>query len=366
MRKNTITVYTENPEDELWKKLLQYTYRARVQKYFSDNAIDIKEPKDSLCEIVIGSLLQAHEYYYLSKTATLYTSPLLLYYGTINLLLGASTLFSGEKLRIDNHGMKLIPVMDSYDIGSAKIHFVSPENGGVHVFQQKLEKQNLSLVDLEDLSIKEILLSIPEINLEAVQCYGTDENYCIPLDTLFTEDGMLERAYFQNKSDECIKELFSRVPGFSQSYLTPSIIKKEDVTVAVLRHKYLGDPINYTSITGQSYLTISHTNKGNSVVLPQWIYMYVALYGMASLCRYYPQVWNPFIRLDEKGEKLLVEKFIDTARRLLPNIILSMIEKCAYSFESKKYEPDNQIKVLGEHEIKDLIQAEIIRKEARR
>ena len=94
--------------------------------------------------------------------------------------------------------------------------------------------------------------------------------------------------------------------------------------------------------------------------------MYVALYGAASLCRYSPQIWNPFIRLDERGEKLLVEKFLEISRRKLPNIILSIIEKREYSFENKKYEPENQVKVLGEHEIKDLIQAELHRKEVRR
>ena len=174
MAKERITVYTENPEDELWKKLLQYSYKARVQRYFSNNGINTHGKEDALCETIIGSLLQANEYYSLSQKATLHTAPLLLYYGTVNLFLAASTLLSGEPLDIESHGMKALPEKASSEIGKTKIHFVSPNNGGINVFNQKIEADGLSLTDLDDLCIKEILLSIPEINLEAVQCYGED------------------------------------------------------------------------------------------------------------------------------------------------------------------------------------------------
>lgn len=366
MAKERIIVYTENPEDELWKKLLQYSYKARVQRYFSNNGINTHGKEDALCETIIGSLLQANEYYSLSQKATLHTAPLLLYYGTVNLFLAASTLLSGEPLDIENHGMKAVPEETTSEIGKTKIHFISPNNGGINVFNQKIEADGLSLTDLDDLCIKEILLSIPEINLEAVQCYGEDENYCIPLETVLTEDGNLERVSLGRTPRERVLDQFSRVPNFTKSYLKPSVSEQDGTTIAVLRHKYLQDPIHYTSITGQSFLLAGHKNRNKDVILPQWIYMYIALFGMASLCRYSPQIWNPFVRLDERGEKLLVEKFLEISRRKLPNIVLSIVEKCEYSFENKKYEPENQVKVLGEHEIKDLIQAEILRKETKR
>ena len=363
MSKKSITVFTEKPEDELWRKLLQYTYKAKIKKYFADNSIDVEDTEERLCETITGSLLQAHEYYCLSKSATLHTSPLLLYYGTINLLLGASTLLSGMELDIEGHGMKVIEDSSSNDIGSTKIHFISPKTGGINVFNQRLESSICPLTDLDDLSIEEILLSVPEIYLEATQCYTENDSYCIPIEQVLTEDGSVERISFQGKSQDVIVALLNRVSGFSKSYLTPTFSQRETEITAILRHKYLQDSISYQSLTGQPYLIVSHTNKGKNIVLPQWIMMTAALFGMASLCRYYPQIWNPFIRLDEKGEKLLIEKFIGITRRKLPNIILSMIEKCEYSFENKKYEPNNQIKVLGEHEIKALIQSEIQRKD---
>ena len=362
MSQKKITVYTENPEDELWKKLLQYTYKARIKKYFSDNSINVNGAEDMLCETITGSLSQAHEYFCLSKSASLHTSPLLLYYGTVNLFLGASALLAGEALKINNHGMKAIPDQSESEIGRTMIHFCSPSDGGIHVFNRIVGDNSFNLTHLEDLSIKALLLSIPEINLEATQCYGEEENFCIPLDTVITEDGTFEKASFHNMDRTQVIKLLNRVPDFSKSYLQPVLSEKDGVTTGVLRHKYLQEPIHYLSITGQSYLLVGHNNKGKNILLQQWIYMYIALFGMASLCRYYPQIWNPFIRLDERGEKLLVEKFIEICCRLLPNIVFSLIENCEYSFENKKYEPENRIKVLGEHEIKDLIRVETKRK----
>ena len=40
MERKKLTIYTENPEDELWKTLLQYTYKSRIIKYFTVNGIN--------------------------------------------------------------------------------------------------------------------------------------------------------------------------------------------------------------------------------------------------------------------------------------------------------------------------------------
>ena len=51
---------------------------------------------------------------------------------------------------------------------------------------------------------------------------------------------------------------------------------------------------------------------------------YVALFTLASLCRYYPERWSPFVMKDTTGEKVLIEKFLYFARRLIPNYVLNM------------------------------------------
>ena len=302
-----ITIFTENPEDELWKTILQYTYKSHIENYFSSNNL-MPENRDEVCEIISGSLLQANEYYQLSKTASLHVAPLLLYYGTINLALGALTLIRGQKFDIENHGIKL-SLGSGNDIGSTKIHFFNPSKGGMHVFLRNFD-EDPNLSQLEDWTIKELLLSIPEINLEARRCYKDDETYCYQLKSIVTENGIIEKIQIEQEDKNEIAKIFQSIPNFSSSYLRPSLDRDMEGYIT-LRHKYLHEPIDIKAHSGQSFLVIGHIKKSKLVVLPQWAYMYIALFSLGSLCRYNPEKWNPFIRLDESGEKLLIEKFLN-------------------------------------------------------
>lgn len=356
-------VYTENPEEELWNALSQYTYKARILKYFSEHQININDDvKDSVCEIISSSLSQAKEYFTLSNSASLHVSPLLLYYGTINLFLGAAVLKTGSKCRIENHGMKTNVDYVDNSIGSTKIHFFNNNTGGIHVFMKKLNLDQ-NLTESEDWTIKELLLSIPDINQEALQCYDYTENYCYPIEQSISENGKIDRVIFHNKSLDQIDAIFKSIPNFSKSYLPPVTNQQGGCFVSLLRHKYLANNNNIRAHYDQEFLECGHAKNGKLIVLPQWVYMYIALFGLGSLCRYEPEKWNPFLRQDESGEKLLIDKFLNAVKRIIPNIVISLITNKEYRFENRKYQPENNIKILGEHEIKEFIQSEVFKME---
>ena len=67
-------LFTESPEDDLWRELLQYSYRANVSRYLKEHSLD--EDEDTI-NTIIGSFLQANEYFKASKSANLQISPLL-------------------------------------------------------------------------------------------------------------------------------------------------------------------------------------------------------------------------------------------------------------------------------------------------
>ena len=69
-------IFTEEPEQELWRSILQFSYKANILRYYDENGIEKKENDDILANSIAGALLQADEIYKASKTVSLQVEPL--------------------------------------------------------------------------------------------------------------------------------------------------------------------------------------------------------------------------------------------------------------------------------------------------
>ena len=56
---------------------------------------------------------------------------------------------------------------------------------------------------------------------------------------------------------------------------------------------------------------------------------------------------------------MLIEKFLFFARRMIPNIVLNLIVDNYVQYTSKKYEPTDTIKLVGEHQVQEMVRKEI-------
>lgn len=356
---NKTIICTENPEIEMWRKLLQFSYKSQIESFLNKRKIQPIDQIDELCEIISGSLLQAKDYFDLSAKSSLYTSPLLLYYGLINLINAVYVLLNGKKSNIQNHGLK-VESNNIKNIGDNLIHFYGEQTGGLPAFSSYFEP-DLNFQELGDWTIKEMLLSCPDVLDEAQNCYQNEEPYCYQVDKAIGENGTFNKIVFANKTKEQVKDIFDSIPCYNQNYLRPQLEEKNGSIIAIINKKYLADDIEIESMYGQPFFQRGHIRKNKSIVLPQWIYYYSILFGLGFLCRYKPDVWSPFVRLDQSGEKLLIEKFLDCARRTIPNHFLSILLEKNVVFENKRFQPRSIMKTLNEHEVKEIIKREIIR-----
>lgn len=89
--------------------------------------------------------------------------------------------------------------------------------------------------------------------------------------------------------------------------------------------------------------------------------MYIILFALASLCRYYPETWSPFVLKDTTGEKLLVEKFMYFARRLIPNFVLNALLDNTVQYSSGRYGATDTIKLVGEHQVQEMVERNVKR-----
>lgn len=351
-------IFSENPESDLWRELLQFTYDENIKRYQKQRGIEA----DDICiNIIIGSFLQAYEYYKSAKDSNIQIAPLLLYYGSTNLLYGMTALLLGEHCEIKNHGMR-IKINDIEKIAETQIIFSDPKQGGIHVFLRALG-YNINLSEYGEWRLKEFLDSIAEISDDYAKCYdeGVDVGRIIMLDTFNTPEGNVEKVYYNDENESLILNKIQDVEGFENSYLIPTTgtAFESKKKYFILRHTINGQDVSEISYSGQPYLRSAHDKNGRKITLPTIVNMYVSLFVLGSLCRYYPEKWSPFVLKDNTGEKLLIEKFLFFARRIIPNIVLDNLLTRKNIYVSEKYKATETIKLVGEHQVREIIKKEV-------
>lgn len=351
------TIFSENPENDLWRELLQFTYEANIKRYLDKKGI-IADEETTSC--IVGSFLQANEYYKSAKEANLQIAPLLLYYGSTNLLYGMANLLSGSINKIKNHGMTINIPEEMNFIADTEIRFLSPADGGVHVVARAMGFEP-DLTGFGDWKLREFLDSIAEISSDFMQCYETKVSCIAMLDVFNTPDGKVEKIYFSEENRDCLIALLQAVDGFDKSYLRATTAKEHETgkEYFILRHKLIGKDISERSYSGQPYLRAGHIKNSQLITVPTVLNMYVTLYALASLCRYHPERWSPFVLKDTTGEKLLIEKFLYYARRMIPNFVLNKIVADRVNYTSSNYAESNTIKLVGEHQVQEIVERKV-------
>ena len=63
--------------------------------------------------------------------------------------------------------------------------------------------------------------------------------------------------------------------------------------------------------------------------------------------------------MDTTGEKLLVEKFMYYARRLIPNYALNKLLESTIQYSSSRYAETDTIKLVGEHQVQEMVERKV-------
>ena len=312
-------IYSESPGEDQWQLILRYAYPHNIFEYLKNNGIS--DPDDNLVENISGSILQAKEYYDASKMSSLHVAPLLLYYGTSNLLFGIANLIKGKVHHIDDHGMKLKKPKPSMRICDIEIKTLGKKSGALSVFDNVFSNGT----DLPNSGLWkniELLGSIPDLLEEFLSCYDDGLPFTIPVEIVKDKKSDLERvAYSSLGRYASVDDAFSNVNNFSANYLSP----QETGKYIILRYRVNSSDIGIYSIAGQKYLPVSH-KKNTKLYNPSLeLIIFMVLFSLGFVSRYHPEIWTPFTRNDTTGEKLVIEKLLNYVRRQLPNLVLSRL-----------------------------------------
>lgn len=349
-------IFTESPEDEQWKLLLNYTFPHNVKKYFDKKRIN--NYSDELIEGICGSISQAKEYFDACKVSSLQIVPLLLYYGTTNLFYGITNLITGKINNITNHGMDIKIPPKNRRIADLEIIPRNPTTGGLSIFNNTFSK-NSTIINGGTWSLLELFASIPDIYEDFNMCYEDGIPFIIPVEIIKEKNITFERIHPEKlKKFNNYIDIFSNIEQFSDNYL-PIQFNPPQMNYIILRYKLEAKDIGIYALSGEKYLAISHIKNSAKITLSLEIIMLMAIFSLGFISRYHPEYWNPFIKSDSTGEKLIIEKFLYYERRILPNLLLNSLLQEKINFTNTLYSPLEPSNPFSKKDIQEIVYKEL-------
>ena len=327
-----IRIATDNPKEDQWKLIGQFAYPTNINRYAKDQKLS---PSIDTVNYIAGCIRQSEAYFTAAQSAPLDISPLLLYYGATNLLAGVSALLTGTKSLIDHHGMYAdkTTVMAPM-IGDFQIKTSNSGGGALQNFCDVLSS-GCVMTTGGHWSVKEILGSIPDLSQDYETCYQEPSPHVIPITITKAAMHGLQFIYERIDMAELKKysspqEVIDLIGGLKDAYLPPRYNIPSDSVP--LYYKQDAKETGTYSLFGKKYLQLVHIKVGKPLNPSQLILLYMGLYALGYLSRYYPERWNPFVRSDDTGERLVIEKFIAICQRYLPNLALNQVRKAHVQF----------------------------------
>jgi len=280
-----------------------------------------------------------------------------LYYGVTNLLAGTGAMLAGQRLPVDSHGMALRrPPGGGNRIADLEIVPSTATGSGLNQFM-KVFARSAGLYGGVPWTVGEIFGSVPDLKESFRECFPTGATFTLPVEVLRREGLVIERiALTEFTGGRDVVETLRRVPGFGESYIRPALPGGDYV---ILRRKVGAVELGSHSLGGSKWLHIAHEKQGHLVEPGQVILMLMGLFALGHLSRYFPEQWNPFVRADATGERILVERFLEIALRFIPNLVLNALFDERIQFVYPVSDSDRAKAPLTGDEIKSIVHQEV-------
>lgn len=314
-------IISENPSQMIWQILLRYTYTDIINNWWKERG---KTSDDNLALFISSSFLQAKSYFDAALNAQINILPLLLYYASVNLLIGTLTLIKQRRFVIKNHGMILDEKTLTESGNILPISLVPRDkNGALNVFASEMAGI-ADLLDRGSWSLEDVFRTIPDLILEYQFLFPNSDVNVVQVEEIDHNGIILDRIPIDNlEYGKVIIQRLSLNEKFSDTYLKPQI--SQPLKYVILNRKPGSTTFEQYSMVGERYLPIPYSKRKGNIFLPQFLMMYLGLFILGTLSRYHPVIWDSFIRNDTSGKKNLINNFLLITERYFPNLILNTI-----------------------------------------
>ena len=320
-------VYSEEPREDQWRILLQFSYQKNVEDRLKRDGFSTD---GKIVDIIIGSVQQAHEYFKMGSSASLFTSPTLIYYGVSHLLYAASTLLAGETPKVGNHGLRPVNTSIQSSLADSSVRPCNWGSGSFPLMAQVFSKISPTLTQAGEWSLHDFLGSLPDLEDDYTRTYPDRCPHILPVELVSADSGIIERIPTSKLKAWSQGFDWRKIVGATSSYVQPQQTDNYIVFRRKLGYKDNGE----YSLSGRKFLSLYHAKGTHEHHLHQISLFQGALFILGHLARYSPQSWYPFVQNDSTGERHLVEKFVAVATRRFPNLILNELQRKKIFFTS--------------------------------
>jgi hypothetical protein len=340
-----MNVSTNNTEEEMWRYLSLFSQEKFARENISDSHPKLTRKKlNEICLRISSCINQAKEYYEASKSVSILTKPLLLYYGMYSLA-KALIYFRDPQINVDSlrhHGLlapKIDDKVERFLSATTELHskgvfshfskYTQNNRCVIPVSETEVDYVNLidlpiewnlrKLVDGEKLVLRDILLSLPEL-FDVFLLMGRKRFrlYKITLELEKNISGNWKRllnVYKTGNDGLTINLLQKKIPEIRGEW---ERTKDTEDTIVFDRHLHGSYetliPKKLVQSTSGGYFLASGENPISDANCN-----FIAMFFLSNIVRYKPPLWR---RILDSKYRIMIEKFVSSSESKFPKLVL--------------------------------------------
>ncbi|MEW6144210.1 MAG: YaaC family protein [Thermodesulfobacteriota bacterium] len=327
---NNIFIRTDNPLKEIWEHILLLGDFHFLSKRWENQSTET-------ITTVSTSIKQAHEYFIASKSATLLTRPLLIYYCFI--CLAKAVLYLTENKPHDLHGLGQPEVSESLlDVS------VTLKSKGI--FPCLAEYLGYKYKSGQQISIEQFVVNVIEL-IESYERYYNKSGLVITPKVEVFLDGdiniFFESSLFGNKSSEDFRALLERntnlfddfqevenETGIELNIRNPIPKDRLNIDGAALMKKHFSHSVYPDS---RYYLNL----HDEDIRVPSTLAYLGIMFTLGSIVRYYPKEIDRFLSDKNTSNIWFIQQLCDCAERVFPNLMLNHYYNTNFIFAASSW-----------------------------
>jgi YaaC-like protein len=314
---------TDAPIEEIWKFLLIFADIGYLKKRWSTTEASL---------VAVSTMLrQAHEYHLASRTVSLLTRPLLIYYSMLNLAKAAIYIVT-DVPPFENHGLCSSRMADRLTDCSGQAR-----SG---VFQQLCRIEGLEIPSKRRLSFEDFVANLLEMEYASRDYLGRQSEILRPKVTSYfggkveIHISKAQAAALNIDPSEAIKGRSDLLKDFNETETVDEILLTSKISWdgddgRQKRRELVARHVTFGVFPGQPpfLCLLPHDRK-----LPRASSYFGAMWLLSEIVRYEPQYVDRFLRGGDDSVEWYVREVCDMSERVFPNLMIDLITRGSHRF----------------------------------